>query len=211
MTIAEYEKLTGIPNRTIRNRIASGELPSSREKINNRRLTVIHLDDEEYKKYLASQTNRQQEKEASNNNSGDSPEIGHEVLNGEGYQEAVIINDSEDYKPQYNLVSMENEIFENLIQNIKDLADDRHETEKVAYKKLEEQFFKASQEASQWRDKAEEYRIESVQAIADKKINELRIKELEEKNQKLEDKIQNLEKQLKKSRNLWSIFNRDLY
>jgi BRCT domain type II-containing protein len=201
LKISEYEELTGIPNRTIRNKIATGELPSSREKIDNRRLTVIHIDDDEFEKLLASQPLRQSGESASQKNNSESPMANQSKEHGENYQEAEIIDDTEDYKPQYNLVSMETETFENLIQNIKDLSDDRHETEKEAYKKLEEQYFKANQEASEWRAKAEEYRLESVQAVADKKINEIRIKELEEK-------IAYLEKELKKAQSLWGFFQK---
>lgn len=208
LTIAQYEELTGIPNRTIRNKIDSGDLPSSREKINNRKVKVVQVDDiqyEEYQKIVASKKNivdSHGEINAGKKNYGESPIASQNKSTSESYQEAEIIEDLEMSKPQYNLISMENDTFENLIQNIKDMADDRSQTEKDAYKRLEQQYFQASQQASEWRSKAEEYRIESIQAESDSKIKDIRIKELEEKLSKYEDqedKIKNIEQQLSNS------------
>lgn len=184
LTVREYATREGLSTTAVRKQIEKGRLATCRKNLGGKEIIHIIVDDG------YQQTNKHEQ-----------PVILNQVDNHEtSVQDAEIIKESN----TFNLVSMETSTFEQLIQNIKSLADDRSKTEKEAYNKLEAEYFALKQEIKQLRETNETLKIESIQASAELKISQIRNKELEEKITRLEEgktvlneKLNNLEEQLK--------------
>ncbi|MEW5819185.1 MAG: hypothetical protein AB1782_03260 [Cyanobacteriota bacterium] len=189
-TISEIERKFGYSNSKIRRLIKKNILPITKEKKDNKLITMVLVENEKKFRELFGDYNYYSDEQFIQRN-----DYQHENQHIENVQEAEIVKDSTDYQ----LINMEQKSFDQLIQSIKELADDRSKTERELYKKLEDQYFSLQQEYKILSEQKDSFKTESIQAQAEVKILELRMKEFEEKNinfqkiiNSLEDKINEL-------------------
>lgn len=169
-TISELERKYGYSNSKIRRLIKKRLLPITKEKRENKDITIVLVEDEKKLKELFGDHDYHYEHQDDNQ--------ADERLNQfprETFQDVEIIKETSDYQ----LISMEQKSFDQLIQSIKELADDRTKADRESYKKLEDQYFLILQDNKLLAEKVENYKIESIQAQAESKIKELKINELE--------------------------------
>jgi chromosome segregation ATPase len=186
-TISEIERKFGYSNSKIRRLIKKRLLPITKEKRDNRDITIVLVEDEQKFRILFGDYDHHTEEQNFH-------QVAHQVdnHNDEMVQEAEIIKESTDYQ----LMSIEQKSFDQLIQSIKDLADDRYKTEKESYKKLEDQYFSLQQDYKMLLEKVDQYKVEAIQAQAEVKILELRINESKEKIEFYKTQNANLEKKI---------------
>ena len=165
VTITEFAHINNISVSAVYKRISRGRLKTTQGVRNNQKCTLILMD--------TSPTHNQSFDHVQNPKMDMYNNNVHQVE--EPVQEAEFISEN----TQYNIVSMENTTFEQLIQKITDLAEARYFAEKESMDKLESQYLELKAENKELREKVNTYKIESIQAQAELRISQIRVDELE--------------------------------
>lgn len=165
LTVKQYSERTGTNERQVRRLIKSGQLPSSRSEVKGRIVTMVLVDDD----IVIGPDVSREEKVLKNEMSGHT-------------KEAEIIEES----TNYNLVSMDNTVFDQLIDSIKTMANDRHASDKEAYKALQDEYFELKMKVSGLEKEIKDLvgqlhseKLNSAQAESQAKILEVRLEEKE--------------------------------
>ncbi|MEW5821949.1 MAG: hypothetical protein AB1782_17275 [Cyanobacteriota bacterium] len=199
VSVREYANMVGLSTTAVRKQIEKGKLATCKKTLGGKEIIHILID------VGYQPTNHVGEPVKTESYQ---PVDNHE----EPVQDAEIIRET----PQYNIVNMETSTFEQLIQNIKDLADDRSKAEQDSYQKLYSEYFELKQEIKLLRDNNEKLKIESIQASAELKISQITINELKEKFCTLENTYKELinkiesQKETPKDTNKESIWSKTL-
>jgi excisionase family DNA binding protein len=187
ITVLEYANLLGVSVKTIYKRIDKGQTPH----VVQGGKKLVTIEDLEYLRLLGEKGESITEPQKSS----------VENKENESFHDAEIVNDSP-VEPEFQIVSMEQTSFDRLISSIKDLADNQLISWKESYSRIEREYLEIKAENKGLKEKNESLRIEAIQAKAELKIIEIRVKELEnnnlvqvEKNEDLKNKIKDLEKQ----------------
>lgn len=175
VTITEFAHINNISVSAVYKRISRGRLKTTQGIRNNQKCTLILMDNGpgHNQPFQSVQTPKY---DMYNQDV-------HQIE--EPVQEAELIGEN----TQYNLVSMENTTFEQLIQKITDLAEARSQTDRESLDKLERVYLEIKAENKELRQKVENYKIESIQSQAELKICEMRVKELEKDKLALQESL----------------------
>jgi DNA-binding transcriptional MerR regulator len=184
VSVREYSERTGINERTVRRYIKSGRLPSTKQVVNNREITMVLVDDDfDYNPSGSPDTSGQPD-----SNMAISPDSDNSIADAELIENTVT----------HNLVTMDNTVFEQLINNIKALADDRAYSDAEAYKKLEREYFEIKTKLSgleqtlqQLKEEIMQEKIKAAQFESETRIKEMKISELSKENEELKSIIEN--------------------
>lgn len=218
LTIKDLSVHFKIPEATIRSWLKRNLFTVSMQTVDKRRVKCVFLD-EKAKEVLADYFNltmneinfdaftmSKNEKKYEPHNDHNDHNVQPEIV-----QEAEIISNL----PNYQIVSMENNTFEQLIQDIKDLANDRATSDKEAYNRLEKEYFELKSKRSQLeevisqlKDENKELAIHLAQCETNFKIQELKVKEL---NEIYESEIANLKKEIEELKKKTKWFRKNLF
>lgn len=171
----------GLSVKTIYKKINRGEIPHLVEGGKK----CVSIEDSEFFNLVEKKREFTQEK-GDRIRGQNSPEI---------IQEAEIIDDSPGDK-RYNLVSMENGTFEQLILNITELSEKRAQTYEETIRRLHEEYYETRAENKRLNQELKESSIKQAEAEINAKISQIRVHELENDRVKMGDKISDLEEKL---------------
>jgi chromosome segregation ATPase len=190
-------------------------LTTSIELVNNKRTKVVSIDDRaadmlsKHRGVIVTAENMKLlVNGASNvNTSSNYENIDASNLSDNMYEEAELIQDSSNFQ----LVSMEQSSFDNIINSFNLVTSKALEAEKEAFKRLEVEYFELKQrieqiEAEKERIMAENRQIEKENIIvtSEKKILEMQIKELQ-------SKIKELDKQVLENSSIVGILKKKIF
>ena len=195
LTVKEYATLKDVSEKTVHNWIEKGRLQCKYKNIKGRNVKVILVNDNELLRNY--NENYSEPKSAFQRSSM------NEFQNQEqAYEEAEIIDETSTEK-NYNVISMENNTFEELINSIKELANARAQSDKESIENYKEQFFEAKSEIKQLQERLLNLKddltiekLKSAQFETEVKIQSLRIEEFENKINNLETNNKILKEQL---------------
>lgn len=202
LTVRDYARVYGLSESAVRKQLRSGKLAFTKQIINNRETTLIIVEESLLGTARTVLPEKQFYKSTAPKLDGTTPGVVYQNNSDDEVQEAEIINDSN----PYNIVSMENNTFDQLIKSIKEMADDRAKTEKEAYSKLEQEYFELKAKCSKLEEENKALIIESVQNDANYRISELKLKELEMQISNLNNK---LDKTISDYEELKTIYNNE--
>ena len=189
VTITEFAHINNISVSAVYKRISRGRLKTTQGIRNNQKCTLILMD--------TSPIHNQSFEHVQNSKIDMYNHNVHQVE--EPVLEAEFISEN----TQYNVVSMENTTFEQLIQKITDLAEARYFAEKESMDKLERQYLELKAENKELREKVNSYKIESIQAQAELRISQIRVDELEKDKRILQESLN----ALNNKKTFWGLFS----
>lgn len=189
VTITEFAHINNISVSAVYKRISRGRLKTTQGVRNNQKCTLILMD-------TGPMSNQSFEHIQNSKIDMHNHDV-HQVE--EPVQEAEFISEN----TQYNVVSMENTTFEQLIQKITDLAEARYFAEKESMDKLERQYLELKAENKELRENLNTYKIESIQAQAELRISQIRVDELEKDKGILQESLN----ALNNKKTFWGLFS----
>lgn len=149
----EYSEQTGLSEATVRRRCSSGQLPHKVEMIKNKKTYKVFLEDDRSK---------------SNDQNFTAP-----IFDRPSLYDAEIVSD----QVEYPLISMEKESFDQMIAQLKNMADDRADEINKSYDRLMNDYLEMKAENKELKEQVDKYRIEAIQFQAENKILQLRLEE----------------------------------
>ena len=168
--IQDYAQRCEVSERTVRNWINKDKIRSTQKRINNKNVKMVIYDED------AERMERECKifPEVRNGSREDSEIMEPEIQN---IPEAEIINES----TSFQMVTIEQASFDNLIQSIKELADDRSRTDREHIKNLEEELHKNRAQVQELQAENKQLIQETSLQQAELNILKLRVEELEKK------------------------------
>lgn len=163
LSVAEYARRLGKNESTIRKQISAGKLQAITERVNNRKVYMVLVDEESE----ILQENYQTVKEKFT----DLRELNQEV------QEAEIIQESSGFQ----MFSIEKESFDLMLTKFETMSNDRANTLESSLKLVQEELFQIKADNKKLQEELLQEKIKAAQIEAESKIKDIKIKELEEK------------------------------
>lgn len=203
LTVKDFAFNFKIPETTLRGWISRDELTTSSEIIKNRKTRIVLLDEKAQKKIneyrgVATSENEFNYETITHNETRNEYTTGHNA-DKSNVQDAEIITDS----THFQMISMEQSSFDQLITSIKELAEAKSQSDNEAIKRIENEYFELKTKFTHLDEENKKLFKEIALAEAEIKIKEMRIKELEEKTKSLEEYFTSH----KEKNKLWEILN----
>lgn len=195
--ISDFAKIAGVSTRSVRNWVEDNKLNTTKETVNNKEITVIVIDDKAKKYLRRNEYNEGREetfypKEKEDNYYSEEREEKNS-FSSLYVKDAEIINET----TKYNLVSMENTTFEQLINKITQLAEAKADAKEEYITKLEEELHELRAKVKELEIENKNYIIQNAQMETEIKIKDLKVIELEEKIKPIQDEKTLLESNYK--------------
>jgi hypothetical protein len=197
LTVREYAIEQGISDTAVRKQIKRNQLRTTYEMLNNKKTTLILLEND-----------FQSSSEPESTIESNQKEPGSEPI-----QDAEFIESPQNFQ----LVSMEQSSFDNLIQSFKEMAEQRAESDQTSYEKLETAYFELKTRVTNLEEENKNMYKKVAISEAELRIKDMTIQEKTEKIKELQNQVVNqqtlieeMSLKIEKSKSFWALFKKEM-